>query len=310
MPKKTWITRGITFALAVAIAAESSAGQIHAERARLGNRAYLYDRGPSSDCPDGTCIPNPKQYGYYPTKWRIWPAVEPSAPGVGEAERRRATQEDLPAFELPQTKAEGIGEAAPPQEQKPAQGASVPRSIPRQQPFPGDQDAAPRPPKESENAPPTPPSSLFENRPLFEMEPLPETPPLRGPFRRRPSENSPNSSSSPSPSSPSPSSIVPFGYIPQPPDIVLQYAATRQRTTEDGRSVAVVRLVRGLSGQDSYRTTNPLRSTSGASLGMVTPTVLIEPEYVPSQVRHALFISPVPAHQPAELPAELANPLR
>ncbi len=302
MYKITWITRGITLALAAAIAAESSAGQIHAERAHLGNRAYLYDRGPLPDCPDGTCIPNPKQYGYYPTKWRIWPAVEPSAPGVGDAERRRATQEDLPPFEIPDTEAEGNGEASPPQEQKPAQGASVPRPIPRQQPFPGDQDAAPRPPKESENAPPTPPPGLFENKPLFETEPLPETPPLRGPFRRRPSENLP--------SSPSPSSIVPFGYIPQPPDIVLQYAATRQRTTEDRRPAAAVRLVRGHSSQGSYRTTNPLRSTNGASLSVVTPTVLIEPEHAPSQVRHALFISPVPAYRAAELPAEIVNPLR
>ena len=57
-------------------------------------------------CPysqDGTCIPNPRSYGYYPTRWRKWPAgkgpetVPTPKPVAAETEEPEKETEELPA---------------------------------------------------------------------------------------------------------------------------------------------------------------------------------------------------------------------
>ena len=60
-------------------------------------------------CPkaeDGACIPNPRSFGFYPTRWRKWPSAKPNAEDIGtpkpakaETEGPKTPTEELPTME-------------------------------------------------------------------------------------------------------------------------------------------------------------------------------------------------------------------
>lgn len=54
---------------------------------------------PPPCCADGRCLANPL-YGYYPTRWRLWP-VEPPATSVNQKFNPEQLQNQVPAFVTP-----------------------------------------------------------------------------------------------------------------------------------------------------------------------------------------------------------------
>jgi hypothetical protein len=92
----------------------------------------------AGDCPNGLCIPNPANFGYYQTGWRRWPTSRPASPPVDPYDSRM--NDSLPAVELPDPRYEG--DVTPP-----VRGGTEPPTLRPELPLP--EAILPQPPDSS-----------------------------------------------------------------------------------------------------------------------------------------------------------------
>ncbi len=134
-------------------------------------------------CPPGeaACIPNPKAYGFYPTRWRKWP----SPPGTEEDKPSK------PATAKESTKPEDTEELPPKQTESGTTGDESPDLMPSEPSRPGVKPELPPEPKGDLPQPPDlesllPPSGNDE--PRTAPPPPPRTPPTTKPPKDEPKE--------------------------------------------------------------------------------------------------------------------------
>ncbi len=281
MLEKTNLTCCIALALMATVAVETSVGQVIKGPAHPPSRAYLYDRAPNPDTVDGVSVPNRRFFGYYPTQWRTWPTPAPGASGTV----RQPPRPDLDPFEVPVEERGNLGAAAPAEQQRPAQVPAAPSTRATPQPQSSDQDAAPRPPQDSEQAPPIPPLDL---RSIFEPDTTPTTPPLRGPFRQRPSGSSPGP-------------LEPLGQVPEQPRAVGRYAAISPQPTKPAEA---------LRDRAPQRTIAPSSPPSPQVVVHVATTAAAKPAVAINRVQPVSFTRQVTSDEPAQQPTMIVNPLR
>ncbi len=139
-------------------------------------------------CPntqDGACIPNPRSYGYYPTRWRKWPAAKPAQetiptpkPTQAESSTPEAPKENE---ELPPAETNPAATETPPEQAQPE--TTPPESMPEQP------QTQPELPSELNNELPQPPD--LENLLPEEGPEQPPAPPAKREPKTIPSEDDP-----------------------------------------------------------------------------------------------------------------------
>jgi len=103
-------------------------------------------------CVDGQCIPNYRNFGYYPTIWRRWPGDQPPGP---RPEEGPGGPQNLPPGVPP-------AQVTPPEEEdvQPPPAPSAQTAAPAEQP-----DQAPAPPPDTDDRPPAFPDAAVPERP-------------------------------------------------------------------------------------------------------------------------------------------------